>query len=314
MASRSVDRNIRQLYAILPTPFSQSSAVDYEAIRDHVIRLSEAGIPDALLTGAYGEFQSLTDEERYRVVSSVASVASGSIMACAALPSTLHTVGLANRLLEAGAHRIMVAPPLIAEVNDREILRHFEVLSKRVEGPLVVYNNPIFGVDLNRALLAEIAEFPQITGLKQGSTAPDGIQVAIETLGARGRQVLAASDLKSVDSLEQGADGLTSTNCSIFPNAFRLILELAGTRRHSLAEDLRRALDPYVDIVRLLGQPRTVKAAMVLRGYEGSAQVRLPYIQLDTDERGLLQVALDRADEQLDAVIEHMADSDPSPG
>ena len=303
MVSTFTDPDERQLYAILPTPFSQSCAVDYGALRDHVVRLAEAGIPDVLLTGAYGEFQSLTDEERYEIVRSVASVASGTIMACAALPSTMHTVGLAHRLLEAGAHRIMVSPPLIAEVTDQEILRHFEVLSTSVDGPLVVYNNPIFGVDLDRALLAEIAEFPQIKALKQGSTRPDGIRVAIETLGARGRQILAASDLKSVDALGQGADGLTSTNCSVFPTAFKLILESAGTRRHSLAEDLRKALDPYVEILRLLGQPRTVKAAMVLRGYEGSAQVRLPYIQLDTDERGLLQVALDRADEQLDAVI-----------
>ena len=309
MASRSTGRSDRQLYSILPTPFSLSFAVDYEALRDHVIRLSEAGIPDLLLTGAYGEFQSLTDSERCDIVASVASVASGAIMACAALPSTLATAGLANRLLEAGAHQIMISPPLIAEVTETEILRHFEVLSSRIEAPLVVYNNPVFGVDLGRALLARIAELSQIKTIKQGSPAADGIRVAIETFGAQERQVLAASDLKSVDSLKQGADGFTSTNSSVFPHAFRLILETAGTHRHVLAESLRRALDPYVEIVHLLGQPRTVKAAMVLRGYAGSAQVRLPYVQLDEDEIGLLRVAVDQADQQVESVIESVGES-----
>ena len=217
MASRSTGRSDRQLYSILPTPFSLSFAVDYEALRDHVIRLSEAGIPDLLLTGAYGEFQSLTDSERCDIVASVASVASGAIMACAALPSTLATAGLANRLLEAGAHQIMISPPLIAEVTETEILRHFEVLSSRIEAPLVVYNNPVFGVDLGRALLARIAELSQIKTIKQGSPAADGIRVAIETFGAQERQVLAASDLKSVDSLKQGADGFTSTKLFSIP-------------------------------------------------------------------------------------------------
>ena len=72
-------------------------------------RMASQGVNDLLLTGSYGEFQSLTDEERVSVLRAVRAVtAVRSVMACAAPPSTEATARLASRLFDEGANEVMV--------------------------------------------------------------------------------------------------------------------------------------------------------------------------------------------------------------
>ena len=115
-------------------------------------------------------------------------------------------------------------------------------------------------------------------------------------------RVLGASDLRSVEALTAGASGFTSTNSWIFPQAFRVISDNARTEHHHVAASVRSALVPYAQIVAELGQPRSIKAAMVFRGYSGSAMLRLPYVELDDGERNGLEDAIKRSDELLDAL------------
>lgn len=300
-SSTALDRQEHLLYAIAPTQFDRTGALDLAAMTENLGALAEQGIVDVLLTGAYGEFQSLDDDERCAITSAVASVSTGRIMACAAKTSTVATANLAGRLVEAGAHEVMVSPPLLAEVTDADVMRHFEVLSQRVEADLVVYNNPIFGIDLSREHVEWIASLPNVVAIKQGSRDPDGVGMAVRVAGDKMR-VLGASDLRSVDALAAGASGFTSTNSWVFPQAFRVISDNGGTEHHHVAASVRSALAPYAQIVAELGQPRSVKAAMVFRGYSGSAMLRLPYVELDEGERDRLEDAIKQSDELLDGL------------
>ena len=297
-ASSRESRLERSLYAIAPTQFDRNGAVSLPAMKENMLALIEHGISDVLLAGAYGEFQTLDDDERYGIVAAIASGPARRIMACAAHPSTVATAELGTRLLDAGANEIMISPPLLAEVSDADVIRHFEELSKRIDAPLVIYNNPIFGIDLRSDQMQSIANLQGFVAIKQGSKDHHGIRVAMEAVGTSLR-VLGASDLSCVDALTAGAHGFTSTNSWIFPSAFTLIARYAGTAQHRIAGEVRKALDPYMGIVRELGQPRTVKAAMQLRGYSGTSLVRLPHVELDEEEMRRLQAAIERSDQLL---------------
>jgi 4-hydroxy-tetrahydrodipicolinate synthase len=83
------------------------------------------------------------------------------------------------------------------------------------------------------------------------------------------------------------------------------MVELVSAAARSDWEYARRiavALEPYFSLVRLLGQPRTVKAAMQLRGLPGNDDVRLPYLPLDDSERKALRGALADCDSALTEV------------
>ena len=292
------------LYAIAPTLFgADGEAIDAAAMAAAAEWMVSQGIHDFLLTGSYGEFQSLTDDERLIVVRSVRSVTGvRTVMACAALPAAPATALLGTRLLAEGADEVMVAAPLAAEVRPAEVLRHFEHLSQRLPGRIVIYNNPVFGIDLPPEDLAKITSLPGVIAIKQGTSSLSWLAESIGAIQASssGRvRVLAASDLTAVLGLLAGADGLTSTNIWVFPQAIRNMVAAAAAGGWESARQIAAALEPYFAVARRLGQPRTVKAAMRLRGLPGTDAVRLPYRPLDASESNTLRAALSRCDSAL---------------
>jgi len=293
-----------ELYTIAPTLFGAGGrTIDTGAMAECAQWMAGQGIRDFLLTGSYGEFQSLTDDERVSVLRAVRAVDGvRTVMACAAHPATAATERLARRLLAEGADEVMVAAPFAAEVSRRELLWHFRRLTRQLPGRIVIYNNPAFGRDLQPAELSEITSLPGVAAVKQGTVSLPGLAESISAVHTRsGGQVrmLAASDLTGVLALLAGADGLTSTNSWAFPGAFRSIVAAAATGDWESARQVRTVLEPYVAVVRRLGQPRTVKAAMRLRGLPGTDAVRLPYRPLSGPERTLLQAALEESDKAL---------------
>ena len=86
----------------------------------------------------------------------------------------------------------------MAEVSTAEVFRHFEQLSQRLPGNLVVYNNPVFGIDLSPADLEVIVSLPGIVAVKQGTSSLRGLAESIAAVhrGTAGMvRVLAASDV-----------------------------------------------------------------------------------------------------------------------
>lgn len=295
------------LYAIMPTLFTEGAAdVDVGSMACAAEWITDEGISDVLLTGSYGEFQSLTDDERLRVLRAVRPAAGvRSVMACAAHPSTKATARLAARLLDHGADLVMVAPPLLAEVSEAEVFRHFEYLSGQFPGRLVVYNNPVFGTDLSPEALGFVAAFPGVVAIKQGTISLPALTASIRAVdqGSGGTaRVLIASDLTGVLGLLAGGAGLTSTNSWAFPRAIVHLVAAAAAADWQRARHISRALEPYFAQARRLGQPRTVKAAMQLRGLPGTGDLRLPYTPLEEPERAELAAILERCDTSLSAI------------
>lgn len=290
------------LYGIAPTQYTESGEVDSGAIGRNVESIVARGIDRFLLTGAYGEFQSLTDDERVQITEAVVSTgAAVSVMSGAAHASTDQTAALAARLFDAGAHEVMVAPPMLAELGPADVMRHFESLAARFETGLVAYNNPVLGPTLTPADLVELGAMSPFTAVKQGVTRIGEVIESLFAVRSSGSSmaVIAASDLAAVATLAVGLDGLSSTNSWVFPEAYRALVAAAGTTDLPTMRAIAQALEPYHGAVRRLGQPRTVKAAMVRRGYAGSMYVRLPHRSLGEDALAILDQAIDASDRRL---------------
>jgi dihydrodipicolinate synthase/N-acetylneuraminate lyase len=294
------------LYAIAATQFTEDAkAVDGDAMAANMERLAAAGIRDVLLTGAYGEFTALEDEERLTVLRKVrATGICDRIMACAASTSTEGTARLALTMLDQGADSVMVSPPLATETGSSDVLRHFEFLSRAVGASLVVYNNPVFGHDLEPRQLGEIMAMDGYIGIKQGTPDTPRLIRGIDAIRATGRSIsiYIASDLSATTTLAAPVDGLTSTNCWVFPGAFRALVAAATDGDLALMRFIQIALAPYRRALADTGQPAGVKAAMQVRGYQGSRAVRGPYAPVSDDQMAGLSRVLAECDANLASV------------
>jgi 4-hydroxy-tetrahydrodipicolinate synthase len=292
----------RQFYAIAPTQFTLAGGLDAGATSENVERATEMGVSRFLLTGAYGEFQSLEDHERVSLVEAVKlRCPQVVVMAGAVHPSTDATLHLARRLFESGADEVMVGPPSMSEIVESDVLRHFAHLDAHADGSLVVYNNVVFGTDLSPGVVSVIADMPSYGAIKQGTSSIARMldTVAAARHGSNGMRVLAASDITALATLAAGVDGMSSTNFWAFPEAFLTIARTAATADHEIAEQTYSALAPFLGLARAIGQPRAIKSVMTNRGFAGTSAVRLPYEVLSADENHQLETAVEAADAAL---------------
>lgn len=270
----------------------------------NIERLASSGITNVLLTGSYGEFHSLTDAERLTILQQVRSTgACTSIMACAASLSAEATASLALKMLEAGADYAMVAPPLACETTESDVIRHFAYLAGAVGRQLVVYNNPVFGHDLEPRVIAEVMAMDGYVAVKQGTRDIVRLLGSIEAVRATGRgaKVYIASDLSAALTLAAPVDGLTSTNAWVFPDVMLGLVDAARRNDMTEMQRLHRAVAPYRRVLARVGQPAGVKAAMQIRGYAGSLAVRAPYSPCPVDEIDCLRDALAECDSAIGA-------------
>ncbi|MFC3996787.1 dihydrodipicolinate synthase family protein [Nocardiopsis sediminis] len=264
----------RGLYTATALPFNDDLSVDYDAYAEHVRWLADNGTDGVCPSGSLGEYQTLTAEERARVVEvAVAASPDGfGVMPGVAAYGSLETVRWIEQAAEAGARSVLLLPPNAFRADRGAVLAHYRAAAK-VGLPIVAYNNPYdTKVDLTPALLAELHAEGLISAVKEFS---GDVRRAYELRElAPELDLLIGADDVVVELGLAGAVGWIAG----YPNA----LPEVSTRLYRLAtsgdvEDLREALPLYRDLHPLLRwDSRTefvqaIKLSMDIAGRKGGA-------------------------------------------
>ena len=83
--------------------------------------------------------------------------------------STSQTIRLGQRMAQAGADALVVITPSYfkANMNAGALKKHFLAVADAVPAPVILYNMPAnTGVDMGWDLVAELANHPNIIGIK----------------------------------------------------------------------------------------------------------------------------------------------------
>ena len=159
----------RGVHVASALPFRDDLSVDYDAFAEHVRFLAANGCDGVCPNGSLGEYQTLSDEERARVVSTAVEAApSGfTVMAGAAAYGSLQSRRWIEQAAEAGAASVLLLPPNTYRADDEAVLEHYRTAAA-VGLPIVAYNNPIdTKVDLRPELLARLHGEGLIVAVKE---------------------------------------------------------------------------------------------------------------------------------------------------
>src|SRR5688500_5669402 len=119
--------NFRGVYPILCTPFDDDGELDEPSLRRQVRFCIECGAHGLVTTAYAGEFYTLTDDERRRVLEITAAENDGRlplVAGCSALGAH-HSVMLARHAESAGASAVMAMPPVVSKGSPREIFAYY---------------------------------------------------------------------------------------------------------------------------------------------------------------------------------------------
>lgn len=262
-------------------PFNDDLSVDYDGFAAHVRWLAENGMDGVTPNGSLGEYQTLTPEERARVVEVAveAAPAGFEVMPGVAAYGSQEVVRWIEQAAKAGAKSVLLLPPNAYRADRATVVAHYRAAAA-VGLPIVAYNNPIdTKVDLTPDLLAELHAEGLIVAVKEFS---GDVRRAYQVRElAPELDVLIGSDDVLLEVGQAGAVGWIAGYTNAFPNACRKLYDLATSGR---PEDAAEALPIYRDLHALLRWDsktefvQAIKLSMDLAGRKGggSRPPRLP--------------------------------------
>ncbi len=272
------------LLTAMATPFRPDGRVNEESAVALGRYLLANGSNGLVVCGTTGESPTLADDEMVELVGLMVSEVGeeATIVAGAGSNDTRHAAHLAARMADAGAHALLSVTGYYNRPNRRGIVRHYEEVAAAGGGlPVIIYNIPSrTTVNLDRELLAELAQIPGIEAVKQSNSAELG--------PIDGMTVMTGNDDDLARALDLGCAGGICVSSHIVGPQMRRMFDEPQNRR-AIDQSLR---DVFAAMF-CTASPIPVKAALNLLGHDVGG-LRLPLVEADDHELAVVRAALER--------------------
>ncbi|MEV4201391.1 dihydrodipicolinate synthase family protein [Micromonospora globbae] len=268
------ERPWRGVHVATALPFHDDLSVDHDAYAEHVRFLADGGCDGVTPNGSLGEYQTLTPQERARVVETAvqAAPAGFGVMPGVAAYGAIEARRWAEQAAEAGATSVLLLPPNAYRADRQAVVAHYREVA-RVGLPVVAYNNPIdTKVDLTPDLLAELFHEGLVVAVKEFS---GDVRRAYEIAErAPGLDLLVGADDVLLELGLAGAVGWIAGYPNAIPESTVRLYRLATSGD---AADIAEALPIYRDLHPLLRWDsktefvQSIKLSMDVAGRRGGA-------------------------------------------
>jgi 1-pyrroline-4-hydroxy-2-carboxylate deaminase len=275
-------------------PLTEALTVDFDRFAEHVEWLAAQGCHGSTPNGSLGEYQTLTPQERARVVTTaVAAAPEGfTVMPGVAAYGAAEARRWAEQAGEAGCPAVMLLPPNAYRADERAVIAHYREVAK-AGLPIVAYNNPFdTKVDLVPELLAELYREGLIVGVKEFSGDVRRIYRIAEL--APGLDVLCGSDDVTLELAIGGAPGWVAGYPNAFPKASVDLWQAAKAGDLDKALALYRLLHPLLRWDSQTEFVQAIKLSMDLAGRYGGP-CRQPRVPLTPEQEKIVREATEKA-------------------
>jgi 1-pyrroline-4-hydroxy-2-carboxylate deaminase len=263
-------------------------AVDYDKFAAHCDWLISNGCRGVGPNGSLGEYSSLTEEERRKVIQVAVKAVGGRGLVVAGV----HGVGWhqaaqwAQYAKEDGADGVLCLPPTVYHASESEIIEHYSRVAE-VGLPVMLYNNPQdTKVDLTPPLIATLAKIPGVVAVKEFS---GDIRRVLEIKELCDIDVIAGADDLLFESLVAGADGWFAG----YPNAFpKESVEIYDLVKAGKIDDARELYTNLVTVFRWDSKVefvQAIKLSIDIAGQSYGGRTRPPRGPLSPEQAAIVE-------------------------
>ncbi|MFH8336427.1 dihydrodipicolinate synthase family protein [Streptomyces sp. AM6-12] len=289
----NADRPWRGIMVATALPLGDDLAIDYDAYAEHVRWLLDNGCDGVVPNGSLGEYQTLTDDERARVVRTAVEAAGDGarVMPGVSAYGSTESRRLAEEAAEQGCASVLLLPPNAYRADERAVRAHYADVA-RAGLPVVAYNNPIdTKVDLAPALLARLHGEGSIVAVKEFS---GDVRRAYEIAEvAPDLDLLAGADDVLLELALAGAVGWIAGYPNAFPAACAELYHSAVDRPDT-ALPLYKSLHPLLRWDSRTEFVQAIKVSMDVVGRRGGP-TRPPRMPLSAETENSVRTATEKA-------------------
>jgi 4-hydroxy-tetrahydrodipicolinate synthase len=265
------------------TPFDGQGKVNEQSFVALMRHLAESGSNGFVVAGTTGEASTLTDDEQLGLIElAVAERPAGTtIIAGTGTNDTREAVFLTERATALGIDATLVVTPYYNRPSRLGITRHYEMVAKATDKPILVYNIPArTGTNMGPDLLAELGQIDGIEGVKQSN--------ATELQLIDGLDLYTGDDATFARTLDMGGAGGILVASHIVGLEQRRMIDEPEHRA-----EIDASLQDVYETLFLTSSPTCTKAALNLLGHN-TGGVRLPIVEATAEETIAVQAMLER--------------------
>lgn len=288
-----MDLKAADLMVAIVTPFTEANKINYPALDQLTEHLLANGANGFVIGGTTGETPTLSHDEKLALYRHFGALVAGRVPVIAGTGSnnTAETIAFTNEVATIdGIDAALVVVPPYNKPNQRGMLAHFTAVADAVDLPIMIYNIPgRTGVKMEVATLLQLAQHPQIVGVKQCASLPE-MQALIEQAPAD-FAIFSGEDEQALVTKVLGGAGVISVAGHVYITQLRAMYDALAQGDVAKAGQLQRWLTPRMAALFMYPSPSPVKAVLNAQGFAVGG-CRLPIVTLNDAEKQELATAL----------------------
>jgi 4-hydroxy-2-oxoglutarate aldolase len=194
---------LQGIFPAVTTPFYSDGAVYYKKIEHNLDRYSRTPVAGLVILGSTGEAVMLSDQERREVLRAAATAAAQEkvLIGGVGAESVLETLKLAEYAAKLKYDVALVRTPHFyrPQMKPEALLGFYRMVADRSPLPVLLYTVPPFtAYDLPLDVIVELAEHPNIIGIKESSGNVEKVTAMVQQTRHIRRTALATDVLQAV--------------------------------------------------------------------------------------------------------------------
>jgi dihydrodipicolinate synthase/N-acetylneuraminate lyase len=176
---------LQGIFPPVTTPFYPDGNVYFKKLEHNVERYSKTPVAGIVVLGSTGESVLLSDQERRDVLKSARQAAAPDkvLIAGTGVESAIETLRLTEYADELGYDVVLIRTPHFykKQMQPANLLAFYRTIADRSPLPVLLYNVPPFtGYDMPAELVIELANHPNIIGIKESTGDAEKIRRMVE--------------------------------------------------------------------------------------------------------------------------------------
>ena len=276
------------------TPFTESGAVDLDALARHIANGVDAGPGGVFIACGTGEFHALDPQEFEPVVRTAVEVVAGRVPVYAGAGGSIaQAKQFAKAAKDAGADGLLLLPPYLVEMPQAGLVAFVRDVSATTDLPVIVYNRN--NARFTEASAIAVSKIPNVIGFKDGTGDLDKVarivRAVTDALEGEAKDFLFFNGMPTAETTQQAyrAIGVPLYSSATFAFAADIALAFYNaleTGNEVLIDALSRAF--FHPLVRLRDTVpgyavSLVKAGVTLEGTP-AGPVRPPLVMPSADD------------------------------
>ena len=281
-----------EVLTAIVTPFDKNRRVDLDRFRELAQFLVDNGSDGLVVCGTTGEAPTLSDDEKFALWEAAVELLRGraTVIAGTGTYDTAHSIHLSQRAAEIGVDGLLVVTPYYSKPPQRAIVEHFKAIAAATDRPIVVYNIPSrVVINIEPETIEQLADIPTVRAVKQAYDDPD----EAAQIPSFGLDLYAGDDNLIHPFLELGGVGGICVHTHVVGPQVKEMVRAFHSGDHARAKEIDEQLAPAYELLKIVGNPIAIKAALKLSGHDVGG-LRLPLVEATEEETEQVRSCLER--------------------